>query len=164
MKLEPLVLAANTTELGLTFVDSQGTSIAEFQASPNGPTAELEILRGDFAQILYDATKDSTKWVFGDFITSIDDMHDTRPGPLVKFHSGKQERYDFVIVADGIGSRTRKMVFGDEVVVKPLGLRESLSCYPGCPVGCTPEIPCSTSFPDGSEGGVSARDRNKYGF
>jgi 2-polyprenyl-6-methoxyphenol hydroxylase-like FAD-dependent oxidoreductase len=126
MGLEPLVKQANTTEVGLAFVDSNGRHKASFPASANGPTAELEILRGDLAEILYNATKDTSTWMFGDCIAAVEEEHSEGGAALVKFKSGREERYDFVIVADGVGSRTRKMIFGDEPVRKPIGLRECL--------------------------------------
>lgn len=135
MGLEPAVLEANTTELGTAFVDSSGTYRALFPASSNGPTAELEILRGDLAEILYDATKESSRWIFGDYITFIDQDEDPDVaardggGAMVEFKSGKKERFDMVIAADGVGSKTRRIVFGEEPSQKMLNLRELLFCH-----------------------------------
>ncbi len=62
--IEEAVRAAGTGERGLAFVDGPGAVQAEFPATSrdaaghggDGPTAELEVLRGDLAQILYDHT------------------------------------------------------------------------------------------------------------
>lgn len=73
MGLFEQIRSHNTSEEGFQFVSSDGKPFATFKASANGPTAELEILRGDFAQILYDATKKRTQYIFGDSIKRIDD-------------------------------------------------------------------------------------------
>lgn len=45
----------------------------------------------------------------------------------VTFQSGRVEDFDIVVVADGVRSRTRRLVFGDEVKFKRLGMCECLS-------------------------------------
>lgn len=118
-------------------VDSTGAIIATMEASASGMTAELEILRGDLAKVLYDVTKDQTRYIFGDCIAAIKDEIEGGPdwvgrgGVEVTFQSGKVEKYDCVVVADGIGSRTRQMVFGDEIKFHPLGMRELFLCLFG---------------------------------
>lgn len=73
MGLFDAVKARNTTEEGFQLIRASGQPLAKIPAFANGPTAELEILRGDFAEVLYDATKDDTNYIFGDYITAIDD-------------------------------------------------------------------------------------------
>lgn len=87
------------------------------------PTNETEILRGAFAEILYSATKDRTDWRFGDQIVKLDEG---RQGVKVIFQSGKEETIGMVVLADGVGSRTRKLVFPPEdIQFKNLGVCES---------------------------------------
>lgn len=120
MELEKAVKQANTTEVGLRFVDRDDAVIAEFpKNSAMSMTQELEILRGDLVNILYDATKDGVEYRFGDFIVDVV-QNDTSVN--VKFDSGIQEAYDFLIIAEGIGSRTRRYIFGDGPRFVYLGL------------------------------------------
>ncbi|MGO4562765.1 FAD-dependent monooxygenase [Rhizobiales bacterium 3FA27D7] len=76
--------------------------------------AQTQILRTDLARILYDRTKDDVEYVFGD---SIRTMTEDASGMDVQFESGRERRFDLVVGADGIHSRVRSLVFGDETEV-----------------------------------------------
>ncbi|WP_221393784.1 FAD-dependent monooxygenase [Dyadobacter sp. NIV53] len=120
MGLEDEIRAANTTEIGLRFVNIKNETIAEFPiGSSLSMTQELEILRGDLVQILYKKIKDNVQYIFGDYITALDQHPDN---VTVTYSSGKTEVFDLVISAEGIGSQTRKLVFGDEIKFKYLGV------------------------------------------
>ncbi len=122
MGIEDDIRAATTGEQGLRFVDDRGRTRAEFPAgtsSSDGFTAELEILRGDLARILYDRTRDGTEYIFGDHITGLDEAGDR---VTVSFARGESRDFDLVIAADGIRSTTRALVFGDEPQIRELGL------------------------------------------
>lgn len=151
--LEDAVKAATTGELGTRFLGAGGAVVAEFPATASetsGATAEVEILRGDLSRILVEATSDAgsgatrgtsgtsgtsavapstgtTEYVFGDRITGLDDTGD---GVDVTFEHGEPRRFDLVIAADGIGSSTRRLVFGDEAVVRPLGMEMTYLTIP----------------------------------
>ena len=123
MGLEDQVRAAHTGELGLEFVRAQGQALARFPVGdPSGMslTSEVEILRGDLAELLVLATSASTEYRFGDWITSVQQQEDD--AALVTFEQGGAERFDLVVAADGIGSDTRRLVFDDEPVVRSLGV------------------------------------------
>ena len=83
-------------------------------------TSEVEILRGDLAELLVSATSASTEYRFGDWIASVQQQEDD--AALVTFEQGGAERFDLVVAADGIGSDTRRLVFDDEPVVRSLGV------------------------------------------
>ncbi|MEU8248802.1 FAD-dependent monooxygenase [Nonomuraea sp. NPDC048916] len=68
----------------------------------------VEIMRDDLSEILYDATRHDTEYVFDDSITSIS------PDGEVAFERGTARRYDLVIGADGLHSNVRRLVFGPE--------------------------------------------------
>ncbi|MCY1139022.1 FAD-dependent monooxygenase [Actinoplanes sp. Pm04-4] len=122
MGLEEAVRGRNTGEVGTRFVNEAGTVISEFPVSEggsDGPTAELEILRGALSHLLVDACPSSVKWRFGDEITAIEQ---DEKGADVTFGSGERERFDLVVVAEGAGSRTRQLVFGDEPEERELGM------------------------------------------
>jgi 2-polyprenyl-6-methoxyphenol hydroxylase-like FAD-dependent oxidoreductase len=122
MKLEDAIRGAHTGEVGTRFVAIDGGTVAEFPATKsntNGATAELEILRGDLAHLLVDATEPDTEYILGDRITGLDDRGDV---VVATFEHGPAREFDLVIAADGIGSSTRNLVFGNSATIKPLGL------------------------------------------
>ena len=128
--LEDAVREANTGEIGTRFLGDQGSVVAEFpvrKTDTAGATAELEILRGDLAKILVDASSDDTEYIFGDHIVALDDTDD---GVRVTFNSGLEREFDLVIAADGMRSSTRDLVFGDSVVIKPLGMEMTYLTIP----------------------------------
>lgn len=120
--LEETVKDATTGERGTRFVDESGATVAEFpvaDSDTDGATAEVEVLRGDLARIFVDATSETTEYIWGDRIVGLDD---DGHGVDVEFEHGAARRFDLVVAADGIGSSTRALAFGDEVQVRSLGL------------------------------------------
>ncbi|MCC8472684.1 FAD-dependent monooxygenase [Xanthomonas arboricola] len=114
MGLEQAALDHGTGEEGTAWVDDHGHAVATFKTDDidgDGPTAELEILRGDLARLLYDAARQTAEYRFGDRIASIDEDGEAA---TVRFQSGRSERFDAVIVAEGVGSATRELVFPGE--------------------------------------------------
>ncbi len=114
LDLEQAALDAGTGEEGTAWVDADGGTVAEIMTDDvegDGPTAELEILRGDLARLLYDAARDRAGYRFDDRIAGLDDDGD---GVDVTFDSGARARYDLVVVAEGVGSQTRERLFPDE--------------------------------------------------
>lgn len=115
-------------ETGLEMVDAMGKQIALFGSSAAGQrrtglTSEHEIMRGDMIQVLYDAnmrqnaelgsgTGKDVNYIFGKTITALDQITD---GVSVTFSDGQNEHYDLVVGADGQGSQTRRLAFGQEV-------------------------------------------------
>jgi 2-polyprenyl-6-methoxyphenol hydroxylase-like FAD-dependent oxidoreductase len=83
-----------------------------------GPTAELEIFRGDLARILVEAGRDRTEYIFGDRINALDDIG---PAVVARFEKAIERRFGLVVAADGMGSTTRDLVFGG-MAVQPIGL------------------------------------------
>lgn len=114
MGLEQSALDQGTGEEGTAWVDDAGRIAAQFlTADPaeDGPTAEMEILRGDLARLLYDPAAARATYRFGDSVAGIVDDGEAAN---VTFASGATGRYDAVIVAEGVGSATRRLVFPDE--------------------------------------------------
>ncbi|GAB3461149.1 FAD-dependent monooxygenase [Kineococcus endophyticus] len=119
--IEQAALAAHTTEEGTAFVDERGRPRAVLpaaQGESDGATAELEILRGKLSGLLLDLPAERTERVFGDHVTGLDDHGD---GVTVTLASGDVREVDLVVVAEGVGSRTRDLVFGGDPV-RPLGM------------------------------------------
>lgn len=120
MGLEEIIRERNTTEAGMRWVNSDNKILAEFpKESSLSMTQELEILRGDLVQILYDHTKGDVAYRFDEYIT---DLKQSDNHVEVTFSSGKSEIFDLVIAAEGIGSHTRELAFRDKPRFKYLGL------------------------------------------
>ena len=79
----------------------------------------IEIMRGDLAGILHEATREHVEYVFDDSVTS---LRETGRAVEVTFERGAPRTYDVVVGADGLHSTTRRLVFGpDEEFLRFLG-------------------------------------------
>lgn len=72
---------------------------------------DLEIKRGDLAELLFDTTKNDVNYIFGETIKTI---AQDEGGVDVTFAKGPPKRFDLVIGADGLHSSVRRSVFGAE--------------------------------------------------
>ncbi|GAA5975153.1 hypothetical protein JCM11641_004367 [Rhodosporidiobolus odoratus] len=109
--------AAASGEEGTHFVDGQDRRWASFVVG-KGPTNDPEIVRWRIAHALVEASKKEgpgTEYVFGDRIVGLDDLSG-KDGVSVTFKSGKTSRYDAVVLADGMYSKTRSLLWPDEDV------------------------------------------------
>ncbi|WP_246152598.1 FAD-dependent monooxygenase [Sphingomonas montanisoli] len=114
MGLEAEALREGTGEEGTVWIKADGTPAASFIASDiagDGPTAEMEILRGDLARLIYEPARSHARFRFGDYIREIAQDPD---GAMVTFAGGACERYDLVIIAEGVGAATRELIFPKE--------------------------------------------------
>jgi len=96
-----------------------GRSSSAEQFGGNGPTAELEILRGELARLLIEHSRRQAHYVFGDRIRGMEDQGDAVE---ITLEHGGPRRFDLVIAAEGIGSSTRSLLFGNAVQRVPLDL------------------------------------------
>ena len=123
MGLDAAVRAARTDTAGAYTVDVDGTVLETYRADDDGGDgfiADIEILRGDLSQVLYDDTRDDVEYLFGDRIAELTQDAD---GVDVTFASGARRRFDLVVGADGLHSGLRAMVFGPrERFIRHLGL------------------------------------------
>ncbi|KAI1772787.1 hypothetical protein F4818DRAFT_425596 [Hypoxylon cercidicola] len=122
MGIETAVRAAVVREPGMQLVDINGRTKAFFPAAQTGTgkqgiTSEFEIMRGDLVRILYGLTEGhpNVKYVFGTTVSSFT-QEETNPGGKVHvtFQDGREEDFDILVVADGTGSKTRKMMLGPD--------------------------------------------------
>lgn len=125
MGLEAAVLGRTTQEEGVAFVDASDRRCAMFPVDRTGKnlsmTAEIEIMRGDLGKIFYDATRNDVEYTFG---SSIESMVEKDDKVHVSFRNGSKQEYDFVFAADGLGSPTRGLIFGEDKqksAIKSLG-------------------------------------------
>lgn len=104
-------------EKGMALVDTKGAEIYRMSMEMfdgKGPVADIEISRGDLNDVLLTAlagVAGDLDYRYGEWIESFEQ---DETGVEVTFASGQTERFDLVIGADGVHSRTRKMAFGPE--------------------------------------------------
>ncbi|MGL5927481.1 MAG: FAD-dependent monooxygenase [Dermatophilaceae bacterium] len=114
MGLEDAARSSHTSEIATALVDDDGRTYAswatgaEDDRSVSSPTAELEILRGQLARLLYDHSAGSAEYLFGDQIAA---LHDDGRGVDIEFVHGTGRRFDAVVIAEGSRSRTRDLLF-----------------------------------------------------
>jgi 2-polyprenyl-6-methoxyphenol hydroxylase-like FAD-dependent oxidoreductase len=92
-----------------TVIDAAGRPQAVIPGEFTG--GEIEIRRGDLAELLYERTAADCEYVFGDTITS---LTETSEGVDVTFAHAAPRRFDLVVGADGIHSNVRRLAFGPE--------------------------------------------------
>jgi 2-polyprenyl-6-methoxyphenol hydroxylase-like FAD-dependent oxidoreductase len=123
MGLEAEIRAVCTDTAGAHAVDADGRVLETQSAEENdgdGYVSEIEVLRGDFSQVLYDDTSRDVEYVFGDRIA---ELSQDAGGVDVTFAKGGRRRFELVIGADGLHSALRSSVFGPrEQFVRHLGL------------------------------------------
>lgn len=121
MGLEQAVREHTTTEVGTRFVDDQGATVAEFPVTANGdgPTAELEILRGDLAGLIAAQLPDDVRWMFD---TTIGELAQHDDGVEVTLDDGRRLHCDLLVVAEGVRSSTRDLILADAVRPNELGM------------------------------------------
>lgn len=114
MGIMPAVQRAITNQRGMSFVDSENRPQATMSVElfgGEGLVSEFEILRGDLVQILYEATRDTTEYLFHDSITALGESEE---GVHVTFEKGQPRTFDLVLGADGLHSTVRQLSFGAE--------------------------------------------------
>jgi 2-polyprenyl-6-methoxyphenol hydroxylase-like FAD-dependent oxidoreductase len=123
MGLDAAVRDVCTNTVGAYEVDAEGRVLETQRAEDHdgdGYISEIEVLRGDLSQVLYDDTVDGVDYRFGDRIA---DLSQDAEGVDVTFASGDRRRYELVIGADGLHSSLRATVFGPrEQFVHHLGM------------------------------------------
>ncbi len=109
MGLLPELRRIQTGGSPIRFVDERGRTLLDLPAEFAG--GEIEVLRGDLAQVLYEHSAPYTEYVFGDSIVS---LTESSSGVRADFRSGISRDFDLVIGADGLHSNVRRLTFGPE--------------------------------------------------
>jgi len=119
MGLTAQIEARNTLECGQKWLDEAGKVIAVIpKGGFGGLTSDFEILRGDFARVLFDATRSTCEYRFG---TSVQGIEEIEEGVRATFFDGSTEVFALVICADGMSSSTRELVLAQETRLRYLG-------------------------------------------
>src|SRR6201994_4834917 len=107
---------------GLAWVNSKGRVNGRMPTDlfgGEGIVSEIEILRGDLGQVLYEASRPGTEYLFDDTITGLEQDRD---GVTVTFEKAAPRRFSLVVGADGLHSVVRALAFGPESsCVRPIG-------------------------------------------
>jgi 2-polyprenyl-6-methoxyphenol hydroxylase-like FAD-dependent oxidoreductase len=109
----------NTTEKGSQFIDPNGKPFAPFpvkEGSSGSLTSEYEILRGDLAVILYEATKDHPRvsYLFDTIVQKV--IQNDEETVKIQLSDGEVQEFDVLIIADGQWSKLRKQCFSPELI------------------------------------------------
>ena len=125
--LETVIRSSTTGEEGVQFVDADNRVCAAFAADKTGKvqtgTSDIEIIRGRLSEICRQRNEsvsdeisreggEGVEYIFGDFLDEIEQDGEKVNVRFAK--SGEERSFDLVVGADGLQSRTRKMVFGEE--------------------------------------------------
>ncbi|WP_051792934.1 FAD-dependent monooxygenase [Amycolatopsis jejuensis] len=146
----------------IKYVDENGGFLADVPfTDANDSPDDLEITREDLSEILTSALAETgTEIRFGESVEALTDDGD---GVDVQFTSGRTERFDLVLGADGLHSKVRAVVFGPERdYLRHLGayiggVELPPSCHPG-------EYNLMYSFPGHSAGIMAYDGKVRGGF
>ncbi|GAB4588789.1 FAD-dependent monooxygenase [Nocardia sp. IFM 10818] len=101
--------ARQTGKTDMSLIDANERELALISGDFTG--GDIEILRGDLADVMYKHTADKCEYIFGDSISA---LTETADGVHVEFENTRARTFDLVFGCDGIHSRVRKLVFGPE--------------------------------------------------
>ncbi|MFB7614782.1 FAD-dependent monooxygenase [Kitasatospora sp. NPDC056181] len=93
----------------MSFVDRRGRQLLHLPADFAG--GDVEVPRGELAQVLYRHSLPTTEYVFGDSVTALEE---TPTGVRAGFRHGAPREFDLVIGADGLHSNVRRLALGPE--------------------------------------------------
>jgi 2-polyprenyl-6-methoxyphenol hydroxylase-like FAD-dependent oxidoreductase len=114
---------AATEAESMAFIRGDGREVGRVDLramQQSGPDKEVELPRGELAKILYESSRDTAEFIFGDSIAGLQEDSD---GVEVSFDRGDPRRFDLVVGADGLHSATRRLTFGEDVeFVRHMGL------------------------------------------
>ncbi|OBJ04601.1 hypothetical protein A5660_18345 [Mycobacterium alsense] len=117
---------------GSSVVDRDGNEVSrDTESTPTGgliASPDIELLRDDLIELLYQATELSTEYLFDDSIAALDD---DGTAVHVTFERGGARSFDLVIGADGLHSNVRRLVFGpEERFIERLGTHAAIFTVP----------------------------------
>jgi 2-polyprenyl-6-methoxyphenol hydroxylase-like FAD-dependent oxidoreductase len=109
----PAVMDARTRTEIVSFQrqDGRGVDVEMRRLVAGISGRHVEVMRGELATILYEATRNDAQYLFEDSIHTIVEEPD---GIAVTFEQAPADRFDLVIGADGLHSIVRRLVFGPE--------------------------------------------------
>ena len=117
---------------GASVVDSDGNELSrDTESTPTGgliANPDIELLRDDLIELLYEATQLKVEYLFDDSIESLDD---DGTAVAVTFERAATRDFGLVIGADGLHSNVRQLVFGpEEQFIDRLGTHAAIFTVP----------------------------------
>lgn len=117
---------------GSSIVDRDGNELSrDTESTPTGgpiDSPDIELLRDDLVELLYQATQPDTEYLFDDTIAAVANRG---PAVDVTFANADPRSFDLVIGADGLHSNVRGLVFGpEERFIKRLGTHMAIFTVP----------------------------------
>ena len=117
---------------GASVVDSDGNELSrDTESTPTGgliANPDIELLRDDLIELLYEATQLKVEYLFDDSIESLDD---DGTAVAVTFERAAARDFGLVIGADGLHSNVRQLVFGpEEQFIDRLGTHAAIFTVP----------------------------------
>jgi 2-polyprenyl-6-methoxyphenol hydroxylase-like FAD-dependent oxidoreductase len=117
---------------GASVVNRDGDELSsDTESTPTGgliDNPDIELLRDDLLELLFDASKPECEYLFDDSIVSISNRG---PSAEVTFENEPDRSFDLVIGADGLHSNVRELVFGPEDgFIKRLGTFAAIFTVP----------------------------------
>ena len=123
--LEP-IRALDTRMDDAAMVDADGRQYATLPAAVFA--GDLEVPKGELTRLLYAAAQDRAEYLFDDSVATVEQDAD---GVDVTFENGPPRRFDLLVGADGLHSRTRALTFGpEERFVRSLGIHTAIFSLP----------------------------------
>ena len=113
MGILPQVMEARTKTEVLSFVRPRkpAVDVNMGQLVSGVSDRHVEVMRGELAALLHEATRDDVEYIFGDTIRALEETPDAVE---VTFEESAPRRFGLVVGADGLHSIVRRLVFGDE--------------------------------------------------
>ena len=123
---------ARTRIRGSSVVDRDGNEVSrDTESTPTGgliANPDIEVLRDDLVELLFEATKHNAEFLFDDSIAA---LRDDGTSVEVTLERDGPRRFDLVIGADGLHSNVRKLVFGpEEQFIERLGTHAAIFTVP----------------------------------
>lgn len=117
---------------GASVVDRDGNELSQdTESTPTGgliANPDIELLRDDLIELLYDATKLDVEYLFDDSIVAVQDDGSV---VAVSFEGCDARDFDLVVGADGLHSNVRGLVFGpEEQFIERLGTHAAIFTVP----------------------------------
>ncbi len=115
MGLDEKTRASAMRMKGVSIIDDEGKEVwrSDSMTISGGSfdNPDIEILRDRLSHVLVDALPPEVEIRYGDHVIALADGPD---GVEVTFASGRTERFDLVVAAEGMRSGIRRMVFGED--------------------------------------------------
>lgn len=117
---------------GSSVVDRDGNELfRDTESTPTGgliANPDIELLRDDLIELLYETTQLNTEYIFDDSIVG---LRDDGASVEVTFERAAARGFDLVIGADGLHSNVRRLVFDPEVqFIERLGTHVAIFTVP----------------------------------